>query len=250
MKRFNPEQLRWHFSKSSFSQLYNKYLAFFAPIDMETLEQRTFARFPTPNPNNVHQILRRACVEDGAQRMIRHERLLSKLEPIKRRDYKALLAIGYDDMYGHLMNLLQRNDRMGMAASVESRIPFLDNELIDFSIRLNPKYKYYKKERKWIVKKAASKLLPSNIVYAPKMGFSTSKKPYKYAIPLIREGMVPEIFNWSSRDLDNILEKLNANRYVLYSVVGVELWARIFINGESPEELGEKMVANYKKTFA
>jgi len=250
LRRAKPEALRWHWGQNPIFQYVNKYLAFMAPVTLEELEHRTFSRFPTPNPNQVHQILRKSCVEDGAQRSIRYQKLYEKLSPLKRHDHKALLAIGYDDMYGHLLNLLQRNDRMGMAASIESRIPFLDNSMIDFSMNINPKCRYRKKERKWLVKEAAAKILPKEIVYAPKMGFSTSKKPYKYALPLIRNGLVPQIFNWDSKHLDIILNELNNNRYALYSVIGVELWARIFINGESPEELGDQLVFNYKHNIS
>ena len=89
-------------------------------------------------------------------------------------------------------NLLNRLDRMTMAASVEARVPFLDVNLVEFASRLPTKYKlrwknyfykiisnFYNSETisekfdipKFLLKKIAEKKLPRSIIYRKKMGF-------------------------------------------------------------------------------
>lgn len=68
-------------------------------------------------------------------------------------------------------NLLERGDRMTMAASVELRPPFLDNRLVDLAFRLPSSVKVHKGVGKWVVKEVARPLLPQAIVDRPKAGF-------------------------------------------------------------------------------
>lgn len=68
-------------------------------------------------------------------------------------------------------NLLERGDRMTMAASLEARIPFLDREVVAFGLGLDARLKVRGKTRKWIVREWASRSLPSEIAERPKWGF-------------------------------------------------------------------------------
>jgi asparagine synthase (glutamine-hydrolysing) len=68
-------------------------------------------------------------------------------------------------------NLLERADRMTMGASLESRVPFLDHELISYVSRLPDRYRVRGRCGKWILRAAASKLLPERILKRPKIGF-------------------------------------------------------------------------------
>jgi asparagine synthase (glutamine-hydrolysing) len=68
-------------------------------------------------------------------------------------------------------NLLERGDRMAMAASVESRPPFLDHRLVELAFGLPSDVKLRGGETKWVVKEVARRWLPSEIVDRPKLGF-------------------------------------------------------------------------------
>ena len=68
-------------------------------------------------------------------------------------------------------NLLERADRMAMAASVETRPPFLDTDLVELAFSLPPKMKVRGTTGKWILKKVAERYLPSHIVRRRKVGF-------------------------------------------------------------------------------
>lgn len=68
-------------------------------------------------------------------------------------------------------NLLERGDRMSMAASVELRPPFLDVDVVDLAFSLPARTKIRSGTGKWVVRQLARQLLPSDIVNRPKAGF-------------------------------------------------------------------------------
>jgi asparagine synthase (glutamine-hydrolysing) len=68
-------------------------------------------------------------------------------------------------------NMLERGDRMTMAAGLEARVPFLDRELVAFGLALPSHLKIRGKTLKWIVRQWASKSLPSGIAGRKKWGF-------------------------------------------------------------------------------
>jgi len=68
-------------------------------------------------------------------------------------------------------NLLERGDRMSMAASVELRPPLLDHELVELAFCLPSRFKVHRGETKWVLKEVARRHLPSAIVERRKVGF-------------------------------------------------------------------------------
>ena len=88
--------------------------------------------------------------------------------------YPKLIAAYPDDYvypfrYGR--NLLERGDRMTMAASIESRVPFLDHELAGFVSSLPDSYRVKGMKTKWILRQAGRSLIPEKILNRPKVGF-------------------------------------------------------------------------------
>lgn len=68
-------------------------------------------------------------------------------------------------------NLLERGDRMSMAASLELRPPFLDRRMVELAFSLPSSLKVHNGSTKWLVKQVALRHLPSSIVNRPKVGF-------------------------------------------------------------------------------
>jgi asparagine synthase (glutamine-hydrolysing) len=66
---------------------------------------------------------------------------------------------------------LYRADRLGMAHSIELRVPYLDYEFVKLALSIPAKWKTYKQEPKYILKKSLERLLPAEILYRQKMGF-------------------------------------------------------------------------------
>lgn len=67
-------------------------------------------------------------------------------------------------------NLLY-TDKMSMAAGVEVRVPFLDNDLVQLANGLPTSLKVRGNEGKWVLKKAMEPFLPPDVIYRPKTGF-------------------------------------------------------------------------------
>ena len=68
-------------------------------------------------------------------------------------------------------NLLERGDRMTMAASIESRVPFLDHELAGYVSSLPDSCRVNGLKTKWILRQAGKSLIPAAILERPKVGF-------------------------------------------------------------------------------
>ena len=68
-------------------------------------------------------------------------------------------------------NLLERGDRMSMAASLELRPPFLDRAMVELAFALPSRVKVRRGETKWVVKQVAQRHLPDEIVRRRKAGF-------------------------------------------------------------------------------
>ncbi|HET6956575.1 MAG TPA: asparagine synthase (glutamine-hydrolyzing) [Vicinamibacterales bacterium] len=68
-------------------------------------------------------------------------------------------------------DVLTKVDRMSMAHSIESRVPLLDNEVIDFASTLPASLKIKNGRRKHVLKEVAATLLPRDILNRKKQGF-------------------------------------------------------------------------------
>jgi asparagine synthase (glutamine-hydrolysing) len=68
-------------------------------------------------------------------------------------------------------DVLAKVDRMSMAHSIESRVPLVDNEVIDFAAALPASFKIRNGRRKHILKRAAARLLPPAVLERRKQGF-------------------------------------------------------------------------------
>ena len=62
---------------------------------------------------------------------------------------------------------------MSMAASIEVRVPFLDYKLVQAGMHIPMKWKYHQNQTKYILKKAAEGIVPHDIIYRKKIGFSS-----------------------------------------------------------------------------
>ena len=78
------------------------------------------------------------------------------LEQIDGSDAKSLLdQLLAADLKTYLHELLMKQDQMSMAASIESRVPFLDHKLVEFACGLPEELKLRGLETKWILRRAS-----------------------------------------------------------------------------------------------
>lgn len=135
---------------------------------------------------------------------------------------------------------LNYTDKMGMAAGVEVRVPYLDLELVEFSKTLPPKLKMKGNETKYILKKVAERYLPQEIVYRSKTGFGA---PVRKWVVNDLENMISE--NLSSEkikkrgifDAEKVCELISNNKkgkidasYAIWCLLAIESWMQQFID--------------------
>lgn len=75
------------------------------------------------------------------------------------------------DQLTYLVSILNRQDKMSMAASIESRVPLLDYRIVEFANRLPDNMKQTGAHTKAILKRLAERYLPKEVVYRRKSGF-------------------------------------------------------------------------------
>ncbi len=146
-------------------------------------------------------------------------------------------------------NLLNFNDKVTMANSIEMRVPFLDTELVDFLETLPSSMKLKGTQRKYIHKKAVEAWLPKEIIYRKKRGFNTPMEEWLQADlgnqvrELVNEpdSACREYFNV---DFINQMIERHQRREANYQqhiflLLSFELWHRSFFKGAGkPAEQG------------
>src|SRR6202035_998044 len=93
------------------------------------------------------------------------------------------------DIHSYLIELLMKQDQMSMAASVESRVPFLDHQLVEHVVRMPVEFKVRGIATKVVLREALRKRIPREILRRRKLGFPVPLGRWareRYA-PLIRE---------------------------------------------------------------
>jgi asparagine synthase (glutamine-hydrolysing) len=171
------------------------------------------------------------------------QRFFELLRPIQPTADRAFLAHCFYSLYDNLAWILHRHDRVGMAASIEMRVPFLENEMFDFAFHLPRRAKLHRGTGKWLVKSAAEKFLPAHIVYARKRGFPMPMSFSRGTEKLLKDGRLADLMRWPCQFTNEVETLLRGGRYLRFHIVGLELWARIFFDNEQPDAVGEKLLA-------
>ena len=109
-------------------------------------------------------------------------------DPAERAVLGAMLA----DLTNFLAPLLRRLDRMSMAASVECRVPLLDQRLVRYVVNTPLSYRLNGATDKWALKQIAERYLPHDLVHRKKVGFPLPIADY--LAPLAREDVFRDGF--------------------------------------------------------
>jgi asparagine synthase (glutamine-hydrolysing) len=169
--------------------------------------------------------------------------LFDHLEPVTPLTDRAYLAGCLYDLYAHMQDLLHRHDRMSMATSVELRVPFIENRLIDFAIHLPRRFKFRHKTGKWLLKKVAERYIPHRNVYAKKNGFGISADLSAGTEGLLTDGLLRDALRWPRSAVGDMVDLATRDAPSRMRLVGMELFLRLYADGASPESLSEKLRA-------
>jgi asparagine synthase (glutamine-hydrolysing) len=168
-------------------------------------------------------------------------------------DKESLLSrLLYLDIKTYLVELLMKQDQMSMAASIESRVPFLDHKLVEFAARIPARHKVRYLSGKYLLRRAMAGRLPDEILNRHKLGFPTPTKLWlRHQLfgrveALLTDGRLAERGIVSPNYLRDLLDAHRRGRVdatdALWRLVNFELWNRVFFDRDpalqprSPEE--------------
>jgi asparagine synthase (glutamine-hydrolysing) len=152
-----------------------------------------------------------------------------------------LAQLLYADQKTYLVELLMKQDQMSMACSIESRVPLLDHEFVEFAGRVPDHLKLRNGSGKYILKKAVEGLLPNDIIYRQKMGFPTPIRDWMrdpragplYDILLAPNGLLDEVVDPAG--LRSLVENHRSGREDatdrIWRLLNLQLWGEIFLKG-------------------
>jgi asparagine synthase (glutamine-hydrolysing) len=168
-------------------------------------------------------------------------------ECLRRADGDSLLAqLAYVDVKTYLHELLMKQDQMSMAASIESRVPFLDHPLAEFAASLPNRLKLRGWTTKYVLRRAMRGILPKAILDRRKMGFPVPvghwlRGPYHWLVDefiLGERARSRHLFEASTvRRLVAAHQAGDDHSERLWSLINLEIWQRIFFDGESASDV-------------
>jgi asparagine synthase (glutamine-hydrolysing) len=167
---------------------------------------------------------------DGAearQALTRIHNDVCELDPLTRMLYMDTRTSLPDD-------LLMVADKMGMANSLEARVPFLDYRLVEFIESLPSALKLHGLQSKYLHKKAAEKWLPKSVIYQKKKGFANPIDQWLRARmgKYVRERLLSDgaaVQQYFNRDyIQSLLWKHESGQQEyqrhIYLLISFELW--------------------------
>ncbi len=146
------------------------------------------------------------------------------------------------DLKTYLHELLMKQDQMSMAASIESRVPFLDHKLVEFAAALPVRMKLRGLTTKYILRRAMADRLPKEILTRKKMGFPVPVGAWlggRFTHLLDEYALSPRAIERGIFDADfvrNLIARHRAGENHserLWALINFEIWQRQFIDGES-----------------
>jgi asparagine synthase (glutamine-hydrolysing) len=135
---------------------------------------------------------------------------------------------------------LTYTDKMAMAASVEVRVPLLDDDLVALAARIPSDLKLRWWRRKYIFKRSQEGILPREIIWRPKAGFGAPLRSWLVGdlAPLVEDVLSEAALRRRGFVDPTVVARLRAenlagtadNSLRLYALLSLELWCRSFLD--------------------
>jgi asparagine synthase (glutamine-hydrolysing) len=166
----------------------------------------------------------------------------------------------YVDTKTYLHELLMKQDQMSMAASIESRVPFLDHKLVEFAARMPESMKVRGMTTKYVLRRIMTGVLPPEILSRRKMGFPVPigawlRGPYRHVLDefvLGHRARARGLFDVDSlkRLVESHVSGEANHSERLWSLINLEMWQRMQFDGEPWEDLRASVSRSASLTFA
>jgi asparagine synthase (glutamine-hydrolysing) len=184
----------------------------------------------------------RLTERDSMAKILCHFNAANVDELIDRMLYTDLMT----RMPDHLLSIV---DRMSMAHSVENRSPLVDYKVVEFAASVPGNLKLKGRNLKYILKKVASRYLPEALVTRQKQGFSFPIGSWmrtdlrQFLDRLFQQSRFVEKGIFDGSEVQRLWQEHasgNADHnYRLWILLNLELWHRLYFEGESSESLVE-----------
>jgi len=165
------------------------------------------------------------------------------------QDASPLARTLYADQKTYLVELLMKQDQMSMAASLETRVPFLDDSLVEFAARVPDRLKIQGRVQKYLLKAALSDILPRSVLRRKKRGFPTPLTEWlrdPAAEPVLgrlrsRDGLLAEYFDLG--EVDRLIQLHRTGREDatdrLWRLLNLQIWGDLFLHGRREDAWAE-----------
>ena len=146
----------------------------------------------------------------------------------------------YYELKTYLHGLLLVEDKLSMAHSLESRVPFLDNELVELALTIPASLKLNGGVSKGLFREAMRGRLPDPVLARGKTGFVPPQGTWFKQTPYLESVLLSERARSRGLYQPGFIERLigehragaRDRRLVLWTLLCLEWWHRIFIDGE------------------
>jgi asparagine synthase (glutamine-hydrolysing) len=138
-------------------------------------------------------------------------------------------------------DILTKQDKMSMASGIEARVPFLDHDLVEYALRIPPDLKIRRGVSKYILRRYAARLLPSEVAARPKRPFYAPVEKY-LEDPAFRDLLEDTLSERSVKErglfrpeaIAALRRRMHAGEFVyvkqVFSLIVLELWFRMAVD--------------------
>jgi asparagine synthase (glutamine-hydrolysing) len=204
-------------------------------------ERSTATRLAESNRVNsitlANAVFRDRAIDVGAERYAFAQSVL--------KDSPARQLTLYD-LHHHLPSLLLRQDKMGMAANLEIRVPYLDSRLVNVALALADDQKIVRDDRKRVLKDIGKAFLPRSVLRRQKRGFGLPVARWLRNRATLGRMFQHLLLDEQRRSFLNYgtigrlyLQHQNGtadNSDVLWPLLSLEIWCRCFLDGEAAQD--------------
>jgi asparagine synthase (glutamine-hydrolysing) len=226
------------------------------PRAVRRYAERTFLVLP-PGPRALFYENFAVFTERRQQELLASPGLLASRDPYAEelRCYEEATGgtpdrMSQADLQTYLVELLMKQDQMSMAASVESRVPFLDHELVEHAVAIPARFKLRGWRTKAVLRRALAGRVPRPILTRRKMGFPVPVEAWFRGAfwPIVEEfvlgprALARGLFEPSA--LRRVAEEHRTGAWRhgdrLWLLVNLEIWQRIFLDGDDPADIAQR----------
>jgi asparagine synthase (glutamine-hydrolysing) len=162
------------------------------------------------------------------------------------------------DLQTYLVSVLQRQDRMSMAAGVESRVPFLDHEFVEMAVRVPVSRLFEHGRGKAPLRRMARNIIPDEVIQRPKIGFQVPISQWMKQdrglgrlLAWLCDDQAQDRKIWEAEQVRSLIQAHRRgtadNSDILWSLLALEIWARLWLDGTDHHTLREQILRSVEQ---